>query len=166
VLVQPPAAHIGDDANPGSRLRALIGSPEPSALDRPHGKRQLNTGRRIEPTGSMRSSVCPTAPAFMGHTDVCTVWQATRIGPRMASVRPVRLENSAEALTWRCACRRPLWPGSSRDRRSSNTPPVATTCAKTTGIVQRRLAALDAEIDRLTRLRERLAARIEAPSPH
>jgi MerR family copper efflux transcriptional regulator len=33
-------------------------------------------------------------------------------------------------------------------------------CSTTTGIVQRRIAALDAEIDRLTRLRERLAARI------
>jgi MerR family copper efflux transcriptional regulator len=37
-------------------------------------------------------------------------------------------------------------------------------CAKPTGVVQRRLAVLDAEIERLTRLRENLAARIGAPS--
>lgn len=32
-------------------------------------------------------------------------------------------------------------------------------CARTSGVVERRLAALDAEIDRLTRLRDDLAAR-------
>jgi MerR family copper efflux transcriptional regulator len=37
-------------------------------------------------------------------------------------------------------------------------------CSKATGVAQRRLAVLDAEIDRLIRLRERLAARVEAPS--
>jgi hypothetical protein len=34
---------------------------------------------------------------------------------RDASFDPVPLENSAGALTWRFACRRPLWLGSSRD---------------------------------------------------
>lgn len=38
-------------------------------------------------------------------------------------------------------------------------------CAQPTGVVERRLAALDAEIGRLTRLREQLAARAGAPAP-
>jgi DNA-binding transcriptional MerR regulator len=38
-------------------------------------------------------------------------------------------------------------------------------CSRPTGVVKRRLAVLDAEIDRLTRLRESLAARIEEPAP-
>jgi MerR family copper efflux transcriptional regulator len=33
-------------------------------------------------------------------------------------------------------------------------------CSQTTGVARRRLAALDAEIDRLTRIRERLADRL------
>ncbi|HEY7484665.1 MAG TPA: MerR family transcriptional regulator [Streptosporangiaceae bacterium] len=36
-------------------------------------------------------------------------------------------------------------------------------CAPSTGVVERRLAVLDAEIARLTDLRERLAARVAAP---
>jgi MerR family transcriptional regulator, copper efflux regulator len=38
-------------------------------------------------------------------------------------------------------------------------------CASPTGIVQRRIAALDAEIARLTALRDQLAARITEPAP-
>ena len=41
--------------------------------------------------------------------------------------------------------------------------PVA--CASPTGIVQRRIAALDAEIGRLAALRDQLAARITEPVP-
>jgi DNA-binding transcriptional MerR regulator len=37
-------------------------------------------------------------------------------------------------------------------------------CSRATGVVKRRLAVLDAEIERLTRLRESLAARIEEPA--
>src|SRR3569833_669630 len=37
-------------------------------------------------------------------------------------------------------------------------------CSKATGVAQQRHTVLDAEIDRLIRLRERLAARVEAPS--
>jgi MerR family transcriptional regulator, copper efflux regulator len=38
-------------------------------------------------------------------------------------------------------------------------------CARPTGIAHRRLATLDAEIARLTALRNRLAARITSPAP-
>ena len=38
-------------------------------------------------------------------------------------------------------------------------------CARPTGIVERRLAVLDAEIARLTRLREQLAARVGGRTP-
>lgn len=38
-------------------------------------------------------------------------------------------------------------------------------CSTPTGVVRRRLAVLDAEIERLTGLRDSLAARIGAPSP-
>ena len=38
-------------------------------------------------------------------------------------------------------------------------------CATPTGIVQRRIAALDAEIARLAALRDQLAARITQPAP-
>jgi MerR family transcriptional regulator, copper efflux regulator len=37
-------------------------------------------------------------------------------------------------------------------------------CAESAGVARRRLAVLDAEIERLTRIRENLAARIEMPS--
>ncbi|MBV9795239.1 MAG: MerR family transcriptional regulator [Actinobacteria bacterium] len=43
-------------------------------------------------------------------------------------------------------------------------PHYGAACASGAGIVQGRIAALDAEIDRLTRLRHRLAAQI-APAP-
>jgi MerR family copper efflux transcriptional regulator len=41
---------------------------------------------------------------------------------------------------------------------------VPPACAGSTGIVQRRIAALDAEITRLTRLRDQLAAQVMASS--
>lgn len=59
---------------------------------------------------------------------------------------------TVEDLAARAECLHRLEAGESPDYGAG-------VCTKTSGVVERRIAALDAEIDRLTRLRNELAAR-------